>query len=291
MCAPRTSGIMPKCENCHTCNDQWEDIVNELEKNVTNLMKFKGNFTYNSTEISLYSKEIEELNRLLKMIEDMMSNRLVDGDEVDKLREKVIKLRGELMEQSDIADKYTGQVADVSIRTMNANDELDNLDLMFKILRNETEKLKVNITNIVESDVGGALNSTRESYRRSNESKKSIEESNEIVKSSKKLRKKIKKEVILGDPTFEELDNENNVLLNNLTSKVNSLEDTLKELNKMLCGGSNECGGCTSSGCATCGAAGDVCTGVKQQATQALDKANEAKRKLMEKKGRKEITL
>ena len=80
---------MPKCENCHTCNDQWEDIVSDLEKNITFLIKLKGNFTFNASEIELYSKEIQKLKDNLKMIEEGMENKRVKGDDVDEIRRKV----------------------------------------------------------------------------------------------------------------------------------------------------------------------------------------------------------
>ena len=83
---------MPKCENCHTCNDQWEDIVSELEKKITYLIKLKGNFTFNVSEIELYSKEIQKLKDNLKMIEEGMENKRVKGDDVDDLRRKVFYL-------------------------------------------------------------------------------------------------------------------------------------------------------------------------------------------------------
>ena len=83
---------MPKCENCHTCNDQWEDIVTELEKKITYLIKLKGNFTFNVSEIELYSKEIQKLKDNLKMIEEGMENKRVKGDDVDDLRRKVFYL-------------------------------------------------------------------------------------------------------------------------------------------------------------------------------------------------------
>jgi hypothetical protein len=80
---------MPKCENCHTCNDQWEDIVSDLEKNITFLINLKGNFTFNASEIELYTKEIQNLKDNLKMIEEGMENRRVKGDDVDEIRRKV----------------------------------------------------------------------------------------------------------------------------------------------------------------------------------------------------------
>lgn len=292
MCAPRTSGIMPKCEDCHTCNDQWEDIVNLLEKKVLNLLKLKRNSTFNSTEIRLYTGEIKALEDLLNMIEEMLVRRSVEPAAVDKIRKRLDEFRNELMKLDKEADKYVTMVANTTTRDRNANDELDNIDVRFKDLQVNLKWFKGNWTAKKESDVGGALNSTRDSLRRSRGAEKSANKSSEKLKESKKLRKKIKKEIIKGDPTFEDLDDENNELIGNLSTKVNALEGKLVELNKMLCGGgSDECGGCTAGGCESCGAVGGNCTGVKQQANEALVKAVEAKRKLIEKRGNKLITM
>ena len=58
MCAPRTAGVMPTCDNCHTCNDQWEDIVISLEKNITNMMEISANMTLDPSGVNLYKKEV-----------------------------------------------------------------------------------------------------------------------------------------------------------------------------------------------------------------------------------------
>lgn len=290
MCAPRTAGIMPKCENCHTCNDQWEDIVSALEKNITFLIKLRGNFTFNASEIELYTKEIQNLKDNLKMIEDGMDNRQVKAGDVDELRRKVGDLRKELAKLDAEADKYVVVVKDTERRNKNANDELDNLDIRYYKLNLEARNFKNNVTKMIESNIGGALNSTRESQRRSREAQKSVNDSEEKLKQSKKFRKKIKKEIIMGDPDFKELDKENNELVDQLTKRIDDLEKELKELNKMLCGGSDGCGGCTASGCETCGGSGN-CTGAKNMAEKALKKANDAKEKLMKKKADAEVIL
>jgi len=174
-------------------------------------------------------------------------------------------------------------------RNKNANDELDNLDIRFYKLKVKAENFKTNVTKLIESNIGGALNSTRDSLKRSRNAQKSVDDSEEKLKQSKKLRKKIKKEIIMGEPEFEVLDKENNELVDNLTKSIDNLESELKELNKMLCGGSEECGSCTADGCNTCGGSNiessGNCTGAKNLAANALKIATEAKEKLLKKKG------
>ena len=195
-------------------------------------------------------------------------------------------MRKELAKLDSEADQYVVVVKETEKRNKNANDELDNLDIRYYKLNLEARNFKNNVTKMIESNIGGALNSTRESLKRSRKAQESVDSSEEKLKQSKKLRKKIKKEIIKGDPEFQVLDKENNDLVDQLTKRIGDLESELKELNKMLCGGSDGCGGCTAAGCETCGASGSGnCTGAKNMATEALAKATEAKEKLMKKKG------
>lgn len=290
MCAPRTSDVMPKCENCHACNDQWEDIVKTLEEKVKNLIRLRGNFTFNASEIALYTKEIQELKTHLKTIEAMFGNRSVEAGEVDDVRRRLQQFRNELMDLDKEADKYVEIVRNTAIRNKNANDELDKLDIRAAKLKNNTLEFKTNVTEVIESNIGGALNSTRDSLRRSREAQKVVDNSEQKIKDSKKLRRQIKKEIIMSTPSFEELDNNNNELVDNLTSRVSDLELKLKELNELLCGDAGTCGGCTAAGCETCGASLN-CTGIKQLANMALEKAGEAKSTLLQKKTNAEQTL
>ena len=90
--------------------------------------------------------------------------------------------------------------------------------------------------------------------------------------------------------------NENNELVDNLTKRISDLEKELKELNSMLCGGNEGCGGCTAQGCETCSVGGNNstsanCTGAKALAAEALNIAKEAKEKLLNKKGKIQFSL
>lgn len=116
---------------------------------------------------------------------------------------KLGNLTTELVKLDAEADKYVTMVTETEGRTTSANDELDNLDIRFYKLKVKAESFKRNVTKLVESNIGGALNSTRDSLRRSRAAQKSVNGSEEKVKQSKKLRKKIKREIVMGEPSFE----------------------------------------------------------------------------------------
>jgi len=288
MCAPRTSGLMPKCESCHTCNDQWEDIVNEIERKVNNLSKLGGNFTFNASEIAAYTKEITILTKKLQFIEETYNNMTLDPKQVNEIRKRLDTFRMQLMFLDSQADKYSAIVTNTTTRNKQAAAELDELEGRFKSLKKNALELRENITKIVESNIGGALNSTRDSLKRSRAAQQVVDKGEENIKESKKLRKKIRKEIVLGEPTFEEIHNENIELIANLTQRYTDLEASVKELNTILCG--TNCSGCTSEDCAQCGV-NDNCTGVSKLATNAKEKAAEAKEALMKKKDEAEKML
>ena len=288
MCAPQTAGVMPKCEQCHGCNDQWESIVNEMEKNITNLLTLKGNLTLNVSEIQAYTVEIKDLKRRLSRLEDDLETQAVNSTEVNELRQKVIDFM-KALEQMDAE----GNRLMITVRnTIERNDKggkiLDGLEKRMEDLKTEAEIVKKNITKLIESDISGALNSSLESQQKSRKAQQIVSQSVEIVKESKQFRKKIKKEIRNGDPTFEALDNENNDLIKNVIVRFDNLELLLQELNKVLCGGVG-CGKCTHLGCDYCGVNADgnsSCTGLENLAKTSLIKATEAKQKVIKKLGK-----
>ena len=288
MCAPQTAGVMPKCEQCHGCNDQWESIVNELEKNITNLLTLKGNLTLNISEIQAYTLEIKDLKRRLSRLEDDLEAQTVNSTSVNELRQKVIDFMKALKQLDAEANRLKKAVRSTIERNDKGDDMLDGLEKRVQDLKTEAEIVKKNITKLIESDISGALNSSLESRQKSRKAQQIVDKSVEIVKGSKQFRKKIKKEIRNGVPTFEALDSENNKLIKNVTVRFNNLEPLLKELNKVLCGGVS-CGKCTHLSCDTCGVNVDgnsSCTGVKNLAKTSLIKADEAKQKVMKKLGK-----
>ena len=288
MCAPQTAGVMPKCEQCHGCNDQWESIVNEFEKNITNFLILKGKLTLNVSEIQGYTLEIRDLKRKLSMLEDDLEAQTVNSTRVNELRQKVIDLMKELKQLDAEVNRLMKTVTSTIERNGKGDEILDGLEKRMQDLKTEAEIVKKNITKLIESDISGALNSSLESWRKSRKAQQIVDKSVEIVKESKQFRKKIKKEIRNGVPTFQALDSENNELIKNITERFDNLEELLQELNKVLCGGVG-CGNCTHLGCDTCGVTGDgnsSCTGVKNLATTSLIKADEAKQMVMKKLGK-----
>ena len=213
----------------------------------------------------------------------MFRTNRVSSAEINKFISDMHAFRKRLDNMKALVSNYTNIVQNTTTRNENANKELDNLDLELKNIQKQAKEFKANVTKIIEGNIGGALNSTLDSLRRSRAAQAVVDGSKATIKKSKKKRKALKQEILQGIPTFDKLHEDNSKLVGQLEIDVTDLEKKLKELNAMLCG--DKCGGCTNSGCQSCGANFPDCKGVKQMATEALKKANEAKKLMEQKKG------
>lgn len=281
-CAARTAGIMPKCKSCHVCNDQWEDIVSTLEKKIVHMLKLGGNKTFNASGLTLYNTEVKELKEMLKEIEEGFRAHRVDPAKIRTLITDMHTYRTKLEGLRTKVKDYVDVVKNTTQRDTDANVELDNLKLNLDKIQKRAKEFKTNVTKIIEGNIGGALNSTLDSLRRSKAAQVVVDGSKDTVKESKKMRKKMKKEVINGNGglPFEAIDENNNKIIGQLSIDATDLEKKLKELNELLCG--KNCGGCNNTSCSSCGK-GANCNGVKKLANNALETATKAK-KLLEKK-------
>lgn len=293
MCAPRTSGVMPTCKDCHPCNTAWENIITGIEKNITSLI---GNDTSAGT-ITNYIAEVSKLRKLMKELEDMLNSGKVAKDDVDQVRERTDELRGAMKELQDRTDKFNARVKKTKDRTDAAVKVLDQFDQKTTDLKTKLDVLTKNATNVVNSNVAGALNSTLESNKRSKAALKVVKthvpdnkdkQGDTTLEKSKSKRRPIKKEFDLGktEPStrpFDDITAENEQLVKKLTNVVDNIEGELKRLNGKLCGTKSDgssCGGCTTINCDMCG---EGCTdlvdqGVRKLAQDAIAKAEEAKK-------------
>ena len=283
MCAPRTSGQMPTCNNCHTCNDQWEDIINELENKIVNLNSLMGNFTFNASEISVYNKVIEELKNKLADIENILKNNSLTAQEVDSLRTKHNSFKILLEDLTLKTDNLAEVVANNTQRLQDDNDELTKLELRMAALKKNSKGFKENITDLVEGNIAGGFNSTLESQRRSREAQKLVNVSDEILINAKKIHRMIRNKIIKPKTgkSFEKLDKDNNKLLDNLTESISKLELKLNVLNLLLCGSKdNATCGCDNIGCSSCS-----CNGTRNMVDLTFTDAKQALEVTKEKKG------
>ena len=147
----------------------------------------------------------------------------------------------------------------------------------------------MNMTDIAYGDVAYAYNVTVESEVRSKVAQKIIEKGVKLLNDSMKIRSDMEKEVVEAKPRFPDLHTVNQDMLQKLTKSLFDLKQELAKNNKILCGHESSCGACTTKDCSMCGGAN--CTGVKDLAKTALERAQKAEEAIRMKESKEFIFL
>ena len=142
----------------------------------------------------------------------------------------------------------------------------------------------MNMTDIAYGDLSFAYNFTLRSEARSNAAQKIIKEGVKLFNDSMKIRRSMEKEVVNSIPRFHDLHSSNQDMLKKLTKSLSDLEQELEKNNKILCGHESNCGACNTVNCSMCGGAN--CTGVKDLAKLALERARKAEEATRKKESR-----
>ena len=134
MCDARTTGVMPRCDKCHACYDQWDDIISEQERNLTNYVA-GSNIT---SPGAIYDFELQNLKNMLKELEKILANRSLSAKDVNKFRKELDIFRRNLTSISARSAAVFKSLANTTDRDMKANEELDRLskygtDLVAKV--------------------------------------------------------------------------------------------------------------------------------------------------------------
>ncbi|XP_065066667.1 laminin subunit beta-1-like [Rhopilema esculentum] len=277
MCDAQTTGVMPKCERCHPCYDQWDEIISKLEKNMTNYVAGSNISSYFAT----YDLELETLKSTMKDLDKILLDRRLSASDVNKFRKELDMFRKNLTSINSKSHAVFKSLGNTTNRTIQANEELDRLKEYLNSLLQRGKQLKMNMTDIAYGDVGYAYNVTLDSEKRSLSADRTISRALKSLNESKEYRIKMDKEVVNANPKFSDLHSSNELMLGQLTVKLNELERILNETNMVLCG--DKCGRCTHKGCGMCG--GGNCTGVKDLAQAALAKARKAEEAMRNKEG------
>ena len=128
--------------------------------------------------------------------------------------------------------------------------------------------------DIAYGDVAYAYNVTLDSEARSNAAQKTIEKGVKLLNDSMKIRGNMENEVVNAIPKFLDLHSSNQDMLKKLAKSLSDLTQELEKNNKILCGQEVSCGACDTKDCKMCGGAN--CTGVKDLAKMALERARKA---------------
>ena len=123
MCDARTTGVMPKCEPCHPCFDQWDDTISAMERNMTNYVS-GSNIT---SPGAIQDVELETLKRMLKDLEDILAKRKFSDKDVNAFRRELDMFRKNLTSIRSRSIAVFRSLEKTSERNRKANEELDRL--------------------------------------------------------------------------------------------------------------------------------------------------------------------
>ena len=123
MCDARTTGVMPKCEPCHPCFDQWDDTISAMERNMTNYVS-GSNIT---SPGAIQDVELETLKGMLKDLEDILAKRKFSDKDVNAFRRELDMFRKNLTSIRSRSIAVFRSLEKTSERNRKANEELDRL--------------------------------------------------------------------------------------------------------------------------------------------------------------------
>lgn len=107
----------------------------------------------------------------------MVRQNRVTPEEIVKFLNQTQQFRNKLDDLKSQVNGHSKVVQNTTARNDNANKELDILDLSIKAIQKRAKEFKTNVTKIIEGNIGGALNSTLESLRRSRAAKEVVDDS------------------------------------------------------------------------------------------------------------------
>lgn len=153
--------------------------------------------------------------------------------------------------------EFTREIEKTAERLTDANLNLANLNNKVEELEVDMKKLRDNATALVEENVEGAYNLTKEAHRKSQSAKQTITNSAPILQQSEQLRKLTSKMLEDASVNYNENRVNNDGALSAIRRDIASLEKQIPEVNSLVCDGNSTVDHCESmcggAGCGKCG--------------------------------------
>ncbi|VDD96150.1 unnamed protein product [Enterobius vermicularis] len=269
-CARGYTGRWPYCEACGECFTNWDSIIQELRKQVEELID-RANSIEDTGVGSVYDDVFERTEEILKNIKAKLESANITKQDTEKLQEEI----------EGLAEKLNQGVIETSASCESAWEELEKLLKKADELTRQAQELNEN----------GAYNITYEAADRSAAAKARAAKANELIKLAENERNKAEEMLEKNERDFQKQFDENEAALKEIGSQMSTLEKLLPGLNKDVCGAESAdcdelCGG--PGDCGHCGGGGSCLQGSVTKAKQALVYVNETGGKLDEKQRKAE---
>lgn len=250
-CARGYTGTAPYCESCGECFENWDQIINSLKQHTMRLIEEAKQI--NSTGLpGAYKEEFFEIESKLEEIDRIINGANISELDIKSIESLVNTLKLTLSEIEKKLTEFTREIEKTTERLTDANLNLVNLNSKVEDLEIDMKKLRDNATALVEENVEGAYNLTRESHRKSQTAKQTITNSAPILQQSEKLRKLTSKMLDEAFINYNENRMSNSGALDGIRLDIASLEKQIPEVNSLVCDGNSTVDKCES----LCGGAG-----------------------------------
>ncbi|XP_059469528.1 laminin subunit beta-1 isoform X2 [Neocloeon triangulifer] len=287
-CARGFIGTAPYCEPCGECFDNWDRILEGLQERTNRAIQSASDIKQTGAT-GAYTREFENMEKKISEVKQLLESSKVSSSDLDNLRNNIDDLRANLTSATSNLEGVEGFLQNQTQRLYDANITLINLRNDANALKMNADTLKENATRLQEANVEGALNLTREAYKRSQDAQDQAELVKTINDNAERNYKRTESLVGRASELFAETKMENEKSLNSLSDRLSILTDEIPELNEHVCGRrgdpcDNLCGG---AGCDQCG--GLSCEeGAVTKAVQSMDIARDNDQIIKEKETKAE---
>jgi len=292
------SNERPTCTPCGECFDNWERILEDLDRNTTRRVEEAEKVKITGAA-GAYTARFHGMEESIAEVNDIISRSSLKNEELEQFTESITSLEDDLEGTGERSKRLGASLAETGRTIMQGNFNLTQLRQEADRLQRRADNMKDKATKLQEANVAGALKLTGAAAERSEQAAVQVEM---ITGQSGVLHKSDKTrgatEVLLKGSLQQGIANTTNTNIADL-AKVNAeirrLEERIPELNKAVCDGDTSveepcdqlCGG---AGCNKCG---DVSCGegALTKAQDAVTDAKEAEKILREKNIRAEEAL
>ncbi|XP_065338114.1 laminin subunit beta-1 isoform X2 [Cloeon dipterum] len=287
-CARGYIGTAPRCEPCGECFNNWDRILDGLKEKTKSAIESASEIKQTGAT-GAYTREFENMEKEIGEVKQLLESTEVSSHDLEGLQKMIEDLREDFTEATGNLEGVEGYLQNQTQRIYDANITLENLRNEAAALKQNANSLKENATRLQEANVEGALNLTREAYKRSQDAQEQVEQVKTITDDAVRNTKRTEMLVERSSALVAEIKIENEKSLNSLTDQLSILTDEIPELNLHVCGRrddscDNLCGG---AGCNQCG--GLSCEeGAVTKAVQSIDIARDNEQIIKDKESKAE---
>uniref|UniRef100_A0A0N5AN25 Laminin subunit beta-1 n=1 Tax=Syphacia muris TaxID=451379 RepID=A0A0N5AN25_9BILA len=284
-CARGYTGEWPNCKACGECFTNWDNIIQQLKKQVDDLIE-RANSIEDTGVTSVYDDAFERIENTIKDVRVKLESANITKQDVENLQAKTDELSKKIALAKEDLSKLSPGIIQATASIDSAREDMEKLLKKAENLSVLAQDLNEKATLLRETDAEGAYNITQEAANRSAAAKERTAKAVEVIESAERERAIASSRLEKNQMDFQKQFEENEAALKDIDKQISVLQGFLPGLNKDVCGAETPhcdelCGG--PGDCGHCGGGGSCLQGSVTKAEQALMYANETSSKLDEK--------